>query len=71
MESNQLKVVFRGDEYEARLVCSRLDNEGVESEVVGGGLASFAPHYAAAGGIGTVEVWVRECDFEKAIGILS
>ena len=71
MAEQQLVVVYIGHEFEAQLACNRLNQGGVVAKVVGDTLSTFAPHYAAAGGTDSVQVWIREVDLELAKSILE
>lgn len=55
----------------ARLFAGYLDEAGIQVEVIGDTLSTVAPHIAAAGGVGTVQVLVWSDDLGKAQAVIE
>ena len=71
MDKRSLVEVFVGDEMTARLVLGYLDCAGIQAEIIGEVISTVAPHHAAPGGAGTVQVLVWSEDLEKARAVIG
>jgi hypothetical protein len=72
MDSNQeinAVEVFDGNQWEASLVKSLLNNAEVESFLKDERMGVLAPWNVAGGGAGSVKIFVSSLDYEKAEGI--
>ena len=58
--------VFDGTDWQANLVKSLLDNAEIESFLKDQRMGVLAPWNVAAGGAGSVKIFVSSLDFEKA-----
>jgi len=58
--------VFDGNDWEASMVKSLLDNAEIESFIKDEKMGVLAPWNVAGGGAGSVKIFVSNADFEKA-----
>lgn len=58
--------VYDGDQWQASLVKSLLDNAEIESFLKDERMGVLAPWNVAGGGAGSVKIFVSNLDFEKA-----
>jgi hypothetical protein len=58
--------VFNGNDWEASMVKSLLDNAEIESFIKDEKMGVLAPWNIAAGGAGSVKIFVSNVDYEKA-----
>ena len=58
--------VFDGNDWEASMVKSLLDNAEIESFIKDGNMGVLEPWTVAGGGAGSVKIFVSNLDFEKA-----
>ncbi len=63
--------VFDGDQWEASLVKSLLDNAEIESFLKDERMGVLAPWNVAGGGAGAVKIFVSSADFERAMDVIS
>jgi hypothetical protein len=59
-------VVFEGNDWEASMVKSLLDNAEIESFTKDEKMGVLAPWNVAGGGVGSVKIFVSNADSEKA-----
>lgn len=74
MNSNQeIKPVevFDGNQWEASLVKSLLDNAEIESFLKDERMGVLVPWNVAGGGAGAVKIFVSSLDYEKAIEVIN
>ncbi|MBV5311912.1 MAG: DUF2007 domain-containing protein [Prolixibacteraceae bacterium] len=74
MDSNQeisAVEVFDGNQWEASLVKSLLDNAEVESFLKDERMGVLAPWNVAGGGAGSVKIFVSSLDYEKAREVID
>lgn len=64
-------VIFSGEAWEAEIVKSILENEGIEAFLKDEYIGMLAPWYAAGGGAGAVKVVVSNLDEKKAAAIVA
>ena len=58
--------IFDGNDWEASMVKSLLDNAEIESFIKDEKMGVLAPWNVAGGGAGSVKIFVSNADFEKA-----
>ncbi|MEI8113147.1 MAG: DUF2007-related protein [Bacteroidia bacterium] len=58
--------VFDGNDWEASMVKSLLDNAEIEAFIKDGSMGVLEPWAVAGGGAGSVKIFVSNVDFEKA-----
>jgi hypothetical protein len=58
--------VFEGNDWEASMVKSLLENAEIEAYIKDKRMGVLAPWNVAAGGAGSVKIFVANLDFEKA-----
>jgi len=63
--------VFDGDQWEASLVKSLLDNAEIESFLKDERMGVLAPWNVAGGGAGSVKIFVSNVDYEKAKEVIG
>ena len=63
--------VFDGDQWEASLVKSLLDNAEIESFLKDEKMGVLAPWNVAGGGAGSVKIFVSNVDYEKAKEVIE
>lgn len=63
--------IFDGDQWEASLVKSLLDNAEIESFLKDERMGVLAPWNVAGGGAGPVKIFVSSVDLEKAKEVLA
>jgi hypothetical protein len=63
--------IFDGNQWEASLVKSLLDNAEIESFIKDGRMGVLAPWDVDAGGAGPVKIFVSNVDFEKAKEVIE
>ena len=63
--------VFAGTAWQAGMVKSLLENEGLEAFLVDEIIGTLSPWWTAPGGAGSVKVSVSSQDFEKAKSIVD
>jgi len=69
-ESN-MKMVYEGDATEANYVHNVLKDSGIKSFLKNATMGQMFPHYASAGGVVPVKLFVHQNDVEKATGIIT
>ena len=63
--------VFDGNDWEASMVKSLLDNADIESFIKDGKMGVLAPWNVSGGGAGSVKIFVSSVDCEKAREVVS
>ena len=63
--------VFDGNDWDASMVKSLLDNAEIESFIKDGKMGVLAPWDVAGGGAGSVKIFVSNVDFEKAKEVIE
>jgi len=63
--------VFEGNDWEAAIVKSLLDNAEIESFLKDEKMGVLAPWNAAPGGAGSVKIFVSNIDYEKALEVVA
>lgn len=63
--------VYDGDQWEASLVKSLLDNAEIESFLKDERMGVLAPWNVAGGGAGSVKIFVSNVDYEKAKEVIE
>jgi hypothetical protein len=63
--------VFDGNQWEASLVKSLLDNAEIESFLKDERMGVLVPWNVAGGGAGAVKIFVSSVDYEKAIEVIN
>ena len=63
--------VFDGNDWNASMVKSLLDNAEIESFIKDGKMGVLAPWDVAGGGAGSVKIFVSNVDFEKAKEVIE
>jgi len=63
--------IFDGDQWEASLVKSLLDNAEIESFIKDGRMGVLAPWNVSPGGAGPVKIFVSSVDLEKAKEVIA
>lgn len=63
--------VFDGNDWEASMVKSLLDNAEIESFIKDEKMGVLAPWNVAGGGAGSVKIFVSNVDFEKAMEVVD
>ena len=63
--------VFDGNDWEASMVKSLLDNAEIEAFVKDGKMGVLAPWNVAPGGAGSVKIFVSNVDLEKAKEVIA
>jgi hypothetical protein len=74
MDSNQeinAVEIFDGDQWDASLVKSLLDNAEIESFLKDERMGVLAPWNVAGGGAGSVKIFVSSLDYEKAREVID
>ena len=64
-------VVFEGNDWEASMVKSLLENAEIEVFVKDGRMGVLAPWDIASGGAGTTKIIVSNVDYEKAKEVID
>lgn len=65
-EHTEPVVIFDGTSWQAEIVRSMLENEGIHAYIKDNIMGTLAPWNAAPGGVGAVKVLVAEPDAEQA-----
>jgi len=63
--------IFDGDQWEASLVKSLLDNAEIESFLKDERMGVLAPWNVSGGGAGSVKIFVSNVDYEKAKEVIE
>jgi len=63
--------VFDGNDWEASMVKSLLDNAEIESFIKDEKMGVLAPWNVAGGGAGSVKIFVSNVDYEKAKEVIA
>ena len=63
--------VFDGNDWDASMVKSLLDNAEIKSFIKDGKMGVLAPWDVAGGGAGSVKIFVSNVDFEKAKEVIE
>ena len=63
--------VFDGNDWDASMVKSLLDNAEIESFIKDEKMGVLAPWNVAGGGAGSVKIFVSNVDFEKAKEVIE
>lgn len=63
--------VFDGNDWEASMVKSLLDNAEIESFIKDEKMGVLAPWNVAGGGAGSVKIFVSNVDYEKAKEVIE
>lgn len=64
-------IVFSGTLWEAGLVKSLLENNGIEAFLIDEYTGTIAPFYVAGGGAGSVKIEVANTDLDKALEVIK
>lgn len=64
-------IIYSGEAWEAEIVKSILESEGIEAFLKDEYIGMLAPWYAAGGGAGAVKVVVSSLDGKKAAAVVA
>ncbi|HZL09932.1 MAG TPA: DUF2007-related protein [Prolixibacteraceae bacterium] len=64
-------VVFEGNDWQASMVKSLLDNAEIEAFIKDEKMGVLAPWNVAAGGAGAVKIFVSNLDYERAREVVT
>ena len=68
-KDKELVIVYAGDQIEANIIKGLLENSEIKAFLQDEMVGSWAPWYAAPGGVGAVKVVVAQKDADQALAI--